>query len=205
MRERRGIALSASMPHFSWFQPLQCRHGLLLVRWWRCQLVHPARTDSDSFPPAGDLWYGKAGETGVHGTRPPELVHCPAPSCFTTQRAGLPNLRWQTVTYITSLSGQWRLVVFERVCIHSRFLLACYCLPGIAPTNIVSLSFFVHSICHASFLLLLLFPLISLLLLPSLPVSRVNVKWLCWREARSHCYGSWGLCPSVQGIWGRSQ
>lgn len=60
MRECRGMAPSASMPHFSWFQPLQCRHGLLLVRWWRCQLVHPARTDSDSFPPAGDLWHGKA-------------------------------------------------------------------------------------------------------------------------------------------------
>lgn len=43
----------------------------------------------------------KQREAGVHGTRPPELVHCPAPSCFTTQRAGLPNLRWQTVTYIT--------------------------------------------------------------------------------------------------------
>lgn len=43
----------------------------------------------------------KRGEAGVRGTRPPELVHCPAPSCFTTQRAGLPNLRWQTVTYIT--------------------------------------------------------------------------------------------------------
>lgn len=45
----------------------------------------------------------KQREAGVHGTRPPELVHCPAPSCFTTQRAGLPNLRWQTVTYITPL------------------------------------------------------------------------------------------------------
>lgn len=43
----------------------------------------------------------KQREAGVRGTRPPELVHCPAPSCFTTQRAGLPNLRWQTVTYIT--------------------------------------------------------------------------------------------------------
>lgn len=41
-------------------------------------------------------------EAGVRGTGPPELVHCPAPSCFTTQRAGPPNLRWQTVTYITS-------------------------------------------------------------------------------------------------------
>lgn len=40
-------------------------------------------------------------EAGVRGTGPPELVHCPAPSCFTTQRAGLANLRWQTVTYIT--------------------------------------------------------------------------------------------------------
>lgn len=47
--------------------------------------------------------YGTANqrEAGVRGTGPPELVHCPAPSCFTTQRAGLPNLRWQTVTYIT--------------------------------------------------------------------------------------------------------
>lgn len=43
----------------------------------------------------------KQREAGVHGTRPPELVHCPASSCFTTQQAGLPNLRWQTVTYIT--------------------------------------------------------------------------------------------------------
>lgn len=42
------------------------------------------------------------GESGAHGTGLPELVHSPAPSCFTTQRAGLPNLRWQTVTYITS-------------------------------------------------------------------------------------------------------
>lgn len=47
--------------------------------------------------------YGTANqrEAGVRGTGPPELVHCPAPSCFTTQRAGPPNLRWQTVTYIT--------------------------------------------------------------------------------------------------------
>lgn len=43
----------------------------------------------------------KQREAGVRGTRPSELVHCPASSCFTTQRAGLPNLRWQTVTYIT--------------------------------------------------------------------------------------------------------
>lgn len=47
--------------------------------------------------------YGTAKQrkAGVRGTGLPELVHCPAPSCFTTQQAGLPNLRWQTVTYIT--------------------------------------------------------------------------------------------------------
>lgn len=102
----------------------------------------------------------KQREAGVHGTRPPELVHCPAPSCFTTQRAGLPNLRWQTVTYITPrlanedwwcLKGSVYTVDFTHV-LHP------------APRNIfffLFLSFFVYLIFHASFFL---FSLISIFL-----------------------------------------
>lgn len=62
--------------------------------------IQPGRT-AIHFPQL--VIYGTAmqREAGVRGTRPPELVNCPASSCFTTQPAGLPNLRWQTVTYIT--------------------------------------------------------------------------------------------------------
>lgn len=90
-------------------------------------------------------------EAGVRGTGPPELVHCPAPSCFTTQRAGLANLRWQTVTYITPrladedwwcFKGSVHTVDFTQV-LHT------------APRNLFSASssFFVFLIFHASFFL----------------------------------------------------
>ena len=143
----------------------------------------------------------KQREAGVHGTGPPELVHCPAPSCFTTQRAGLPNLRWQTVTYITPPSGQWRLVVFERLCIHSRFY------PHVTPCPALhrGILFFFSSpsLSIWSFMLHFCTSFCSL----SLPLSLCgpNVKWLCLREVLSRWTGSWGLCPSVQGNRGRSQ
>lgn len=88
-------------------------------------------------------------EAGVRGTGPPELVHCPAPSCFTTQRAGLANLRWQTVTYITPrladedwwcFKGSVHTVDFSQV-FHT------------VPRNLFFPSFFVVLIFHASFFL----------------------------------------------------
>ena len=107
----------------------------------------------------------KLREAGVHGTRPPELVHCPAPSCFTTQRAGLPNLRWQTVTYITPrlanedwwcLKGSVYTVDFTHVLLPAQYCTKEFCF--------LFLSFFVCLIFHASFLHLFLFSLISIFL-----------------------------------------
>lgn len=122
-------------------------------------------------------------EAGVRGTGPPELVHCPAPSCFTTQRAGLANLRWQTVTYITPrladedwwcFKGSVHTVDFSQV-FH------------IAPRNLFfPSSFFVVLIFHASFFLFSLMsiypccpPVPASLPLPTLPLLSVcgcNVK-----------------------------
>lgn len=99
----------------------------------------------------------KQREAGVRGTRPPELVHCPASSCFTTQQAGLPNLRWQTVTYITP-----RLPNEDWWCIHSRFYPHVTRCPALHQRIFFSLSFFVNLIFHASLLHLFLFPLISI-------------------------------------------
>lgn len=103
----------------------------------------------------------KQREAGVHGTGPPELVHCPAPSCFTTQRAGLPNLRWQTVTSITP-----RLANEDWWCLKGPYtqsvLPTCYTLhQGISSFLFLFLSFFVYLIFHASFFL---FSLISIFL-----------------------------------------
>lgn len=102
----------------------------------------------------------KRGEAGVRGTRPPELVHCPAPSCFTTQRAGLPNLRWQTVTYITPRLANEDWWCFKGSVYTVNFTQVLH--P--APRNIFffyPVSFFVFLIFHASFFL---FSLISIFL-----------------------------------------
>ena len=119
----------------------------------------------------------KQGEAGVRGTRPPELVHCPAPSCFTTQRAGLPNLRWQTVTYITPrlANEDWWCLKGSVYTVDSTHVL----LPAKHFTNTYCFSF-PSLLClfdlHPSFLHLLLFSLISVSLPLSLSVCGRNVK-----------------------------
>lgn len=116
----------------------------------------------------------KRGEAGVRGTRPPELVHCPAPSCFTTQRAGLPNLRWQTVTYITP-----RLANEDWWC----FKGSVY--TGFTPCTKEYLFSPRLLLCLFDLSCFILFVLSHLYLSPLPPLSECgrNVKWLRWREA----------------------
>lgn len=132
----------------------------------------------------------KQREAGVRGTRPPELVHCPAPSCFTTQRAGLPNLRWQTVTYITPrlanedwwcLKGSVYTVDFTHVLLPGQHCTNEYCFSSSSPS--LSIWSFMLQFCTS-----FLFSPISIFLCRRFS-QRVDVMW-------SDCVGG---RPSLTG------